>query len=343
MRYLYIIVCIAFSVSCVEPIEVELSDSKSNLLVVEGGITTSARSHIIQLTRTAKYGSIFEGVIKRETGASVSIRDSDGNVNFLSELGNGVYATDSNFAAVIGKSYSLQILTASGEEYNSIPEMVEPVQPISRVYTEFKEKASADPLQTISGVQVNIEYQDPKDEKNYYLWRLIGTYRINANPELNIDPESGQVVPLDCCATCWTTEVGNIPNLMSDVAFDGALIEMPLVFIEDDGVRFGGKYHLVIQQRSLSAEAYEFYSLVNEQISIDGDIFDPPPATVRGNMINLNEPDENVIGYFSASDEVTDSLFILPEELNYVKKSLIRGDCRNFKPNATVAPPEFWK
>ena len=70
-----------------------------------------------------------------------------------------------------------------------------------------------------------------------------------------------------------------------------------------------------VEQHSLTTEAYQFFKLLKDQASINGDIFDPPPATLRGNMINLTDPDENVIGYFRASDVAIDSMFLTRDML----------------------------
>lgn len=336
-----ILLVIAFS--CVEPIEVEIPDETPNLLVVEGGITTTEGPHRIELSNTAKYGSIFEGFITRETGARVSIRDNFGKVEILTEIFDGVYETSNEFKAVVGNSYSLQILTRSGTEYFSTPEEVVKVAEIDSLSVSFEEKISSNPLRPTTGIQVYANFSDDVDESNYYLWRYTGVFQVNANPELNLDPETGALAPLDCCETCWAREFGIAPNIFSDRANNGDKITRPVAFIEDDGVRFGDKYLVVLSQLSVTSKAYDFLQLVEQQLNIKGDIFDPPPATVRGNIINLDNPNESVIGYFRASDVRIDSIFIERKSYSeFVTPAVIRGDCRNYTPNATTDKPSFW-
>ena len=99
----------------------------------------------------------------------------------------------------------------------------------------------------------------------------------------------------------------------------------------------------VIQQLSITKETYAFLNLLNNQLSIDGDIFDPPPATIRGNMINLDNPEENVIGYFYVSDVSADSVFIDKSVLEENQPMLqINDDCR-ILPNSTTEKPDFWQ
>lgn len=331
-----------FLSSCIKSLDTEFPQSDNRLLVIEGGISTRLGPHSVQLSRTARFGSIFEGVIEPETGAVVSVRDNDGRISFLEEGDNGSYFTSSDFRAEVGKSYSLQIITRTGEEYNSIPELVRPVAEINQVSTRFVERESNDPLIPITGVELIVEFTDPPGNQNFYRWNYFGTYVIKARPDLHLDGY-GNPDPLDCCTTCYTTESNNFPNVLSDNAFDGRTNQVPVAFIFDDGIRFGDRYHIVIQQQSLSPEAYNFFELVNEQLSIDGDIFDPPPATVRGNFINLENTNQNVIGYFTATDVRLDSMYIFPSALDFVNQSVIRGDCREQKGNATIVAPDFWE
>ena len=77
-------------------------------------------------------------------------------------------------------------------------------------------------------------------------------------------------------------------------------------------------------------------------MSITGDIFDPPPATLRGNMVNLTNPDEIVIGYFRASDVSIDSMFLTREMLAEPRPlRKINDDCREYR-NGTTRKPVYW-
>ena len=100
---------------------------------------------------------------------------------------------------------------------------------------------------------------------------------------------------------------------------------------------------IAIRQSSLTKEAFQFFDLLKNQLSIQGSIFDPPPATIRGNMINLDDPDVAVIGYFRASDVQADTLFIPRSDVEAPRQILeIRDDCRVFG-NSTIERPVFWE
>ncbi|MEN8251811.1 MAG: DUF4249 family protein, partial [Bacteroidota bacterium] len=160
------------------------------------------------------------------------------------------------------------------------------------------------------------------------------------------DPNGGPAIipaPKDCCRDCWVNEYGEKTiRIVGDNNVNGNMVTHLATFVEDDGVRFTEKYLVRIEQHTLTQEAYQFFKLLKLQSSINGDIFDPPPATLRGNMINLTAPDENVIGYFRASDVSVDSMYLTGEMLLEPKGLLqINDDCRTYK-NATTVRPDYW-
>jgi hypothetical protein len=334
--------------SCVDPLDINI-DEEVNVLIVEGSITTLSGPYNIRLSRSAKYGNIFEGFVRPEQRAKVSIRDSDGVSVSLSESsdGTGIYYTPDDFLAVAGKSYSLLITLANGTDYTSLPEKIKRATDILELSAEFtKTPLEGNKIQT--GLKIYATFQDNPEEKNFLMWKNNGTYQTVTFPEnfLARDPLGGPAIipaPKECCVICWVHELADRSiRLFKDNNVSGNLITAQAAFIEDDGVRFTDKYLVRIEQHSLTREAFQFFQLLEAQISINGDIFDPPPATIRGNMINLTNPDDNVIGYFRASDVSVDSLF-LTQEMLLERQPLVQinDDCRTFR-RGTTERPVYW-
>ena len=333
---------------CIDPIELDISE-ELRILVVEGYISTGPGPHRIKLSKSAKYGDIFTAVIKSEVGADVWIRDNDGNVTFLTEVSPGTYFTPDDWRAELHKSYTLNIITSTGTQYTSTPETIVPVAPIDSLILQFKKIPTADPAIFISGVEVFARFRDPPDSRDFYIWRNNGTYIIKTHPELfTIRPFFGGPpipAPKDCCSICWIFEFNAdfSIKILNDKNSNGTINTELAAFIPDNGLRFYSKYMAVIQQLSISSEAHAFFDLLEKQLSIDGDIFDPPPATIRGNMINLDNPEENVIGYFHASDVSIDTVFIERSDIeDFQNTRQINDDCRVLR-LATVDKPDFWE
>lgn len=342
-----IFLLLMFSLSaCIDELDISTDSSVRNL-VVEGFITTEKGPHEIKLSKSAKYGSIFEGYVRKEERAQVRIRDEEGNQVFLTELQPGSYFTPPSFQAEIGKKYNLLILTSDGVRYASTPEPVLPAPPIDTLFLKYKKVPTENPIIFDHGVEVYAQWQDPGDERNFYMWQNSGTYLIETNPELHtvVDPFGRRTpAPKDCCATCWVTEYGGDRSfrVLDDLNANGSQRSQLVAFIVDDGGRYDEKYLIRIKQMALSKDAYAFLKIVDEQSSISGDIFDPPPASIRGNILNLDDPENLPIGYFFACDLSVDSIFIDKNLL--LQRSPDReyfDDCRLLN-NSTAQRPAYW-
>jgi uncharacterized protein DUF4249 len=357
---LVLIALIIFIGSCIDPLDIDI-DREVNILIVEGSITTLPGPYFVRLSLSAKFGSVLTGAIRPVNRATVLVRDSDGNNYNLSEQIftfydpddrhthsnlTGVYATDPGFLPEVGKSYSLIIKTSDGTEYTSLPEKIIKVPEILALEAEFKKiPLGSDKFKT--GLEIFTTFQDPLEEKNFYMWKNTGTYKIFAFPENHVIEIDGEIAipdPKECCKVCWVTEsIADLSiRLLTDNNVNGNRVTKSVAFIEDDGFRYTDKYLVRIEQHRLSREAFQFFELLDEQLSINGDIFDPPPATIRGNMINLTNPNENVIGYFRASDVSIDSIFLTPEML--LEPAILipfNDDCREYRGGTTVQPA-YW-
>ncbi len=58
---------------------------------------------------------------------------------------------------------------------------------------------------------------------------------------------------------------------------------------------------IVVEQLSITANAYRYYNLFAAQVQNTGTLADSPPAPLAGNVKNLANATENVVGYFSAA------------------------------------------
>ncbi len=344
--YRYIIVFfLGLALSCISPLDIR-TERDVTLLVVEGYITTLPGPYTIQITKTARYGSVFEGVVKPETGADVWIKDEQGITTFLIDLENGGYQTPPGFRGVVGKTYVLNIITKVGIHYASLPETIQPVPEVESIYFEYKKQPTSDPLQFTSGMEVYAIWPDPPDETNFYIWRNSGVFYIKTFPENYLIPGQRPQTPApkDCCDVCWVSESNSDYSIRihKDDNTNGMVNTQLIAFIEDDGSRFTNRYQISIEQLSITKEAYQFFNLLKNQKSINGDIFDPPPATIRGNIINLDDPESNAIGYFHASDGTQITGFIERSELGDFQPLIqVNDDCRLVR-GATPVKPIDW-
>lgn len=343
-RLIYIFLLLPMA--CIDPYQVDVPEGQQ-LLTVEGLIHTGPGPHAITLTRSDTYGSVFEGLIRPVTGATVVVRDNEGRITFLEEglETRGSYFTPNEFRAEIGKSYTLQIETPEGRVYTSLPERVESAPEIQNIGLSTLTVPVEGETTPRSGVQLISEIDDPADQNNFYFWRLSPIVHVlEARPDLFVNRETREPAPKDCCEICYRTEVTGNQSIFiaQDDNFNGLSTRIPAGFIEDNGIRFVDKLRVDLKQYAISQEAYRFLRLVKQQAEISGSIFDPPPATIRGNMISLEDPDEVVLGYFMAAGEKTKRIYINNSDLTFRQISAtIPDDCRTVL-GAVVEPPFDW-
>ncbi|HEY8934726.1 MAG TPA: DUF4249 family protein [Cyclobacteriaceae bacterium] len=100
-----IFICMLF-IACEESANIHLSTEETNLIVVDGIITSENTNHLIKLTHT--YQNI-NGTPEPVAGASIEITDDSNNYSLTeSPAGSGEYYTPT-MRAVTGKSYTITI------------------------------------------------------------------------------------------------------------------------------------------------------------------------------------------------------------------------------------------
>lgn len=347
-RSLYIL--LLFTLSCIDPYKVDVPEG-AQLLTVDGFITTDPGPHLIRLTRSDTYGSVFQGLIRPVSEAKLALRDSDGNVTFLTEeVERGSYFTPAGFQVQVGKSYILQIELQNGKRYSSLPEKANSVPQIDSLTYEAVRFATQDRLNERIGAQIYAHFRDPSDQTNFYYWRTgLSDYVLVANPELYTLPATDPVnprgpAPKDCCAICYRKDASKLQRfaIASDESFNGLRQRTPVAFVEDDGLRFKDTYRTEILQMAISREAHRFLRLVQQQTNLTGSVFDQPPANIRGNIVGLTDPDEVVFGYFIVAAVDRQPVYIQRSKLSTsATPRIIADDCLTV-PGVTLDPPAYW-
>lgn len=59
---------------------------------------------------------------------------------------------------------------------------------------------------------------------------------------------------------------------------------------------------ITVKILGINEQYFNYFSILSEQSGQEGDPFQAPPAAVRGNIINTNNPDDYPLGYFHISE-----------------------------------------
>jgi hypothetical protein len=136
--------------------------------------------------------------------------------------------------------------------------------------------------------------------------------------------------------------------LFSDSYYNGKQITgLPVLKIPYDSRE---PYFVQVRLRSLTESAYQFWRTVSEQINNSGGIFDKPPITIKGNVFNVDNPDEQVLGFFGVSSIYETQMYISRDHITELPFGVINPTYNEFPgcrecevgPFRTDIKPEGW-
>lgn len=279
--------------ACVEPYELK-SVTYNNALVVEGHISNVDKPQQIKLSRTSP---LNERVFIAEPGADVLVESGSGEKIQFNEVKPGIYESLS-FAGVIGEGYRLSITTREGSEYKSQQVVLKDVPPIGRIYAEFITTPER-------GIKISIDTEDPLNNTHYYRWDYVETYEIQTPFPSNyvVLPGASEATwRYDRVDQCWANDTLRQVLLKSTrTQSQDKVIAFPLRFIPEASYIFRIKYSLLVQQFSMSEQAFNYWETVRLFNETQGTLSDVQPGTINGNVIGVTDPAETVLGYFDAS------------------------------------------
>jgi len=281
----------------------------SPILTVDGMITNEPGPYIIKLSMSKPldaYGKIpYQNCI-------VTIYENSGISEELEEIEPGIYASkEDGIRGEIGNKYSISIISPEGKEYNSdYQELLEPIE-IQSFYSKFIYLEDLDYAPYgLPGHQFYVDTKLASNPNSYLLWTMIETYKYNADyilysvfdghdmlyVHLNELPEYENIY------YCWKTQnvkfvfAGRTGNL--DIP---KITKQPLHFVGTDSRRLMDRYSIILNQYSIGKEAYDYWNDIEKQISDENIIATSQPHNIYGNVLNVNNPNELVYGFFTVA------------------------------------------
>ncbi len=295
--YFYSLLLITFY-GCREPFYPEI-DRYENILVIDGLVTDQEGPYLVKLTRSYAFDESFP---EPEQGAVVMILDENEGIYEFTEEQAGIYKSNPSFRAKVHASYKLVVSTNDQETYESEWVLLNNVPEIDSITYEMQERPTSDPNQSVYGMEIKVNTHDDRDQTRYYRWEWVETWEI-------ITPITSSFYPDE--ARCWRTagtsviSIGTSEHLIHDV-----IENYPIYFVSTETNKLRIKYSVLVNQYSLSREAYSYWKNLQDITQNTGTLFDPTPAMVTGNISNTSNPDIPVLGIFQASALKQERIFI---------------------------------
>jgi Domain of unknown function (DUF4249) len=310
-RHLIWIIIMVIAAGCTKPYNPKVISSPTNYLVVEGIINTGNDSTYIKLSRTVNLSTA--NTIVPELNALVTIQNDQNFSYTLQEEGGGLYATPVLNLSPTAK-YRLMIKTSDGKEYLSD-------------YVAAKATPSIDSISYSiqnGGVQFFVNSHDPQNNTRYYRWDFDETweYRAFAVSQFKLGPDTLPVLRLpfldsaddiyDCYKTIPSLQIllGSSAKLNQDVIY-----KQPINFVVPSSGKISHGYSVLVRQYALTADAFNYWQILQKNTEQLGSIFDAQPSSLTGNIHNAANAAEPVIGYVSASSVTTKRIYVDPTSL----------------------------
>lgn len=317
-----------------------------DLMVIDGQITNDPGPYFFRISRTSK---IYEYQFIPVSGAQVIISDNTGNSEKLTETEAGIYMTAVNgIRGVTGRSYKVTINTPSDDVYESDFQELPAPTGIDSVYAEIEHHTDIDYSYELSGYQFYLDTEVPVSDTNYYLWQLEYTYKYQADflirwywdGHLNPFPKP------DSLQTCWLSDTVNMILTFSTAdKTNPQVIRFPLNYVTTETRELSIRYSLMVKMLTLTKKAYLYWSSIEELVSDKDMLFTKQPYQIRGNVNNVNDPDEPVLGYFTVAGVDQKRIFVnrppVSVNFNYPICVLDQGDFEAMRDVYWSTPKEW--
>ncbi|MCR5709610.1 MAG: DUF4249 domain-containing protein [Bacteroidales bacterium] len=162
-----------------------------------------------------------------------------------------------------------------------------------------------------STLSILVSAHSPGQGGSYYRWTVDETWQYHADVdalykfvyELNprgaiINPE---IVPMgigESLFDCWnTSRRTEIMTASTGGLREDRLVDHQLYTLGNRDVRVSVVYHPEVTQTRIPEEAYRYWTTMERNTGDVGGLFSPEPSEYRGNVVNLDNPDELVLGY----------------------------------------------
>jgi hypothetical protein len=161
-----------------------------------------------------------------------------------------------------------------------------------------------------------VNTHDPANNTHYYRWVYDETWQFNAKyrSDYMLDTNTNTIVQRTMAQdvySCFGNDVSSnilltsTAKLSKDVVYQSPLTSIPL-----SSEKFETRYSILVKQYALTPDAYTFYQNIKTNTEQLGSIFDAQPSQISGNIHNVANASEPVIGFVSITNVQTKRIFI---------------------------------
>ena len=309
----FLILCIILLNGCISDLDYRSSGEVQDAISIQAKLVKGSPSIInVEVKRVFD----FTGVPTNIKVQSVRLFDEDENFVDIPNTGVAIYEliipdNSPDFNVDYMRSYYLEVVTLDGDRMQS---SLEPLIPVPKVdaltfdIVDILEPDALDGLEPIPHIEisVNTPVEILSDGRtNRFRWSFSETFRLTDAPEDNM------IEPKTCYITQSlgaTDEVSYDPNERSETYINN----LPLFQRRISDVHAEGNYMTVLQH-SLSETAYDYFDQIGQLLDRSGSLFSTPAGRIVTNFTNIEDPDDEVFGFFYVTEIDTARIYISPD------------------------------
>lgn len=305
---------------CKKPYTPAVLAAKNSYLVVEGIIDIGTDSTVVKLSRTVNIANVV--TTNAVAQATVTIESDQNDKYTLAEIKKGSYAMPGLNLPATTKKYRLRIKTADNQEFLSDFEEAKVTPPIDSI--GFSENRT--------GLQIYANAHDDSNQTHYYRWDYDEAWQFNAKYESLFITNGTAIVlrrPDQSVYRCFNSDTASTIVLGSSIKLSqDKIYQNPITTIASTSEKIGIKYSIMLRQYALSTNAYNFWVNLKKNTEQLGSIFDAQPSNINGNIHNVADATEPVIGYISVSTVSRKRIYITKAQLPSSFKLQYPYDCQ---------------
>ncbi|MEM8900810.1 MAG: DUF4249 family protein, partial [Bacteroidota bacterium] len=311
----FLVATLCFLNGCIEAVELKEKTESKRELVIQAVLYAGTGRNIVELGFSQELGIVIP---IPEEGADVSVTDQQGNIYSFEEESSGTYVWDNKTRPILaGEAFKLNVKTKTGEAFSSETETVPGYIPVKKIYYEVRQdefiNEIGNPL-TKNFVDVFVDIDLTGVETTSLLrWETNNVYLFW---EVN--------KPKPPCSPFYTPDVCYIYDgkmqpeevLLLD-GRENANSEINRIWVGRKQLdsTFNQLNGFEVIQHSVTKSSFSYWEDVSKVVSQGGSIFDAPPAAVRGNISNVDNPLDQVLGSFELVNSDTAHLLIYKTDL----------------------------
>jgi hypothetical protein len=291
--------------SCVKAFDPQIDNTAVSKYVISGRVTNIEGWQEVEVSLSSPVESPKYIPVQ---GCQGRIQDNKGNDFELTQFEPGLYKVWMGQADLTpGTSYRIQITTPDGDLLESSFDTMFQCPRLDSVYYAIEVIPTSNPAISQEVMQFYVDLNAEGDYSRYYKWDVIETWEYHAaHPfEYYYDGAMHQIDPPDYTnKVCWITGLSkNVFTLSTKSLTQNKYRQYPLQRIDGKTSRLGIMYSILVRQLALSEKAYNYWEQMRINSNEQGGLYEKQPLAIKGNLLNMSNPEKVVLGCFYASSE----------------------------------------